>query len=320
MDVRYLTGGRIGSVEENFISRLHPGDQFFFAGKSLEFVRVRNMVAQVRKGHGGSGAVPRWDGGRISLSSELSAAVRERLEQARLGIFEGKEMRSVRPVLETQAEISAIPRRDQLLIERVRTREGHHIFLYPFEGRLVHEGLAALFAWRIARIRPITFSFAMNDYGIELLAPDPAPLEEALASGLLSPAHLADDIPASLNAAEMARRQFREIARIAGLTFNGYPGQNKTVKQLQASSGLLFDVFMRYDSGNLLIEQAHREVLERQLERSRLGQTLDRLSHSEIELKDIARPSPLSFPILVDRTRHRVSSEKLADRIRRMTA
>ena len=202
----------------------------------------------------------------------------------------------------------------------METSDGHHLFFYPFEGRLVHEGLAALFAWRLSRLRPITFSMAMNDYGVELLAPDPAPLEEALAAGLLSPANLVDDIPASLNAAEMARRQFREIARIAGLTFTGYPGQNKTVRQMQASAGLLFDVFVKYDSGNLLIEQAHREVLERNLERSRLGQTLERLSHGEVRIMDIQRPSPLSFPILVDRTRHRLSSEKLADRIRRMTA
>ncbi len=323
IDVRYVTGGRLGSVEETFISRLRPGDRFYFAGKSLEFVRVRSMVAQVRQSKGdgaGQTFVPRWDGSRMPLSSELAEAVRERLEQARLGVYDGEEMQAVRPVLETQAEISAIPRRDQLLIERVETREGHHLFFYPFEGRLVHEGLAALFAWRISRRKPITFSMAMNDYGFELLAPDAAPLEEALAAGLLSPAHLIEDIPASLNAAEMARRQFREIARIAGLTFTGYPGQNKTVRQMQASSGLLFDVFMRYDSGNLLLEQAHREVLERQLERSRLGQTLERLSRSTVELKDIARPSPLSFPILVDRTRHRISSEKLADRIRRMSA
>ncbi|MEP6716387.1 MAG: ligase-associated DNA damage response DEXH box helicase [Terriglobia bacterium] len=320
VEIRYLTGARLGSVEETFIARLRPGDFFFFAGRSLEFVRMHNMVAQVRKGHGEPGAVPRWEGSRMPLSSELAEAVRVRLEQARLGVFEGKEMLSVRPVLETQASISAIPRRDELLIERVETREGYHLFFYPFEGRSVHEGLATLFAWRISRLRPITFSMAMNDYGFELLAPDPAPLEEALAAGLLSPQNLAHDIPESLNAAEMARRQFREIARIAGLTFNGYPGQNKSVRQLQASAGLIFDVFMRYDRGNLLVEQAHREVLEKQLERSRLGQTLERLSRGSIQLMDIARPSPLSFPILVDRTRHRVTSEKLADRIRRMSA
>jgi ATP-dependent Lhr-like helicase len=319
MEVRYVTGGRLGSVEESFISRLRQGEHFFFAGKSLEFIRVHNMVAQVRKAHGEPGAVPRWDGARMALSSELSMAVRTRLDQASRGVFEGKEMRSVRPVLETQAQISAIPGEDELLIERVETSEGHHLFFYPFEGRLVHEGLAALFAWRISRLRPITFSMAMNDYGVELLAPVAAPVEEALAAGLLSPRNLAEDIPASLNAAEMARRQFREIARIAGLTFAGYPGQNKSVRQMQASSGLLFDVFVKYDSGNLLIEQAHREVLERNLERSRLGQTLERLSRSQVRLLDLKRPSPLSFPILVDRNRHRLSSEKLADRIRRMS-
>ena len=320
VELRYVTGGRLGSVEESFLARLRPGDTFFFAGHSLEFIRMRDMVAQVRKSNAKVGQVPRWDGSRMPLSSELAEAVRERLEQARLGIFQGKEMRSVRPVLDTQSAISAIPRRDEFLIERVESREGNHIFFYPFEGRLVHEGLSALFAWRISQLKPITFSMAMNDYGFELLAPDPAPLEQAIEAGLLSTRNLGADILASMNAAEMARRQFREIARVAGLTFNGYPGQNKSVRQLQASSGLLFDVFMRYDRDNLLIEQAHREVLERQLERSRLGQTLERLSRSKVRLLDIDRPSPLSFPILVDRTRHRVSSEKLADRIRRMTA
>ena len=319
VDVRYLTGGRIGSVEESFISRLRPGDTFFFAGRSLEFVRLRDMVAQVRKSSAKDGQVPRWDGSRMPLSSELAEAVRERLEQAREGVYEGKEMRSVKPVLETQRSISAIPSRGEILIERVRSKEGHHLFFYPFEGRLVHEGLAALFAYRISRLRPITFSFAMNDYGFELLSPDAAPLEEAIAAGLLSTANLAEDILASMNAAEMARRQFREIARIAGLTFHGYPGQNKSVRQIQASSGLLFDVFMKYDSENLLLAQAQREVLEQQLEHSRLAHTLDRLSRGKVRLLDIERPSPLSFPILIDRTRHRVSSERLADRIRRMT-
>jgi ATP-dependent Lhr-like helicase len=318
MDVRYMTGMRLGSVEETFIARLRPGDHFVFAGKTLEFVRVREMTAWVKKAKVTRGEIPRWDGGRMPLSSELSVAVRRQLEQARLGIFESPEMEAVRPVLETQADISIIPALDELLIERVQTSEGYHLFLYPFEGRLVHEGIAALIALRMARLEPITFSMSFNDYGFELLAPTPAPIERALERGLLEPTNLVDDIPASLNATEMARRQFREIARVAGLTFSGYPGQSKSVRQLQASSGLLFDVFMTYDRDNLLGEQAHREVLERQLEQSRLGCALERLSSSAVRLVDTRRPSPFAFPLLIDRTRNRVSSEKLADRVRRM--
>ena len=183
---------------------------------------------------------------------------------------------------------------------------------------MVHEGLAALFAFRIARLQPISFTMAINDYGFELLSPEAAPLDAALADGLLSARDLADDITASLNASEMARRQFREITRVAGLTFQGFPGSQKSVKQLQASSGLLYDVFIRYDPGNLLIAQANREVLERQLERSRLGRTLERLSNSRVSILDVPHITPLAFPLLVDRTRDMVSSERLADRVKKM--
>ena len=158
----------------------------------------------------------------------------------------------------------------------------------------------------------------MNDYGIELLSAEEAPLDEALAAGLLRPERLLDDVPASLNATEMARRQFREIARVAGLVFPGFPGSGKTARQLQASSGLFFDVFTRYDPGNLLVSQAHREVLERQLESSRLGRTLERLAASRVVVTCPKRTPPLAFPLLVDRTREAVSSETLADRVRRM--
>ena len=234
-------------------------------------------------------------------------------------------------MLEIQRKWSAIPRPDELLVERMTSRDGYHLFFYPLEGRLVHEGLAALFAYRLSRITPISFVMSSNDWGFELLSPvevprdvllrhDPVPSErgEMKDLHLLSAEGLAEDIPASLNAAEMAKRQFREIARVAGLIFPGFPRSGKTARQLQASSGLFFDVFERYEPGNLLLAQAHREVLERQLERSRLGITLQRLSRARVVITNPKRFTPLSFPLLVDRTRNKVSSEKLSDRIKRM--
>ncbi len=316
--VQYQGGGRLGSVEESFIARLRPGDRFVFAGKPLEFIRVRDMKAWVRRAPSSKGAIPRWMGSRLPLSGELAAALRARLEEAQRGIFRGPEMEAVRPILEVQARWSSIPAADELLIEQVKTREGYHLYFFPFEGRLVHEGLAALFAYRIARIQTITFTMSSNDWGVELLSTEEPPIGRALEEGLLSPHALLDDIPAALNAAEMARRQFREIARVAGLVFPGYPGSGKSARQLQASSGLFFDVFRRHDPENRLLSQAHREVLERQLESSRIGRTLDRLSKSKVVLTHPRRTPPLAFPLLVDRTRDRVSSESLADRVRRM--
>ncbi|HZA97467.1 MAG TPA: ligase-associated DNA damage response DEXH box helicase [Gemmatimonadales bacterium] len=320
MKVRFVRGKTIGTVEENFIARLRPGNVFTFGGRTLKFVRVRDMTAWVRKAHETSSVVPHWTGARLPLSAELAASVRAKLDQARRGLFDGLEMTAVQPILELQDRWSCIPAADELLIERVKTREGHHLFFYPIEGRLVHEGLAALCAYRLAQLAPITFTLAANDYGFELLSPEPARLEEAIEAGLLSADHLLHDIPASLNAAELARRQFREIARVAGLIFQGYPGGHKSVKQVQASSGLLYDVFARYDPENLLLFQAHREVLEKQLERSRLGRTLERISAGRISIKYVERPTPLAFALLVDRAREQVSSEKFLDRVRRMVA
>src|SRR6185436_8944453 len=209
------------------------------------------------------------------------------------GVYRGAELQALKALLEIQKKWSAIPHPDELLIERVKTRDGWHLFVYPLEGRLVHEGLAALFAYRMSRLRPISFAMSSNDWGIELLSPDEPPLAEALADGLLSPERLIDDLPASLNAAELARRQFREIARVAGLVFPGLPRSGKTARQLQASSGLFFDVFQRYDPENLLLGQAHREVLERQLESSRLGRALERLAKSTVVITTPARTTPL---------------------------
>jgi len=316
--VQYLRGGRLGSVEESFVARLRQGDRFVFSGTPLEFVRVRDMVAWVRRAPNVKGSIPRWMGSRLPLSHELASALRARLGEAARGVFRDPEMEALKPILDVQARWSTIPEPDQLLIEKVKTREGFHLFFFPFEGRLVHEGLAALFAWRISRIRPITFSISSNDYGFELLSPDEAPLDEALAAGLLDPSNLVDDIQSSLNATEMAKRQFREIARVAGLVFPGFPHSGKSARQLQASSGLFFDVFTKYDASNMLLSQAHREVLERQLERTRLGRTLERLSKARVLITAPKRTPPLAFPLLVDRTRERLSSEKLADRVLRM--
>ncbi|HEX6387084.1 MAG TPA: ligase-associated DNA damage response DEXH box helicase [Anaerolineae bacterium] len=322
--VKYLRGGSLGTINESFISRLKPGNKFVFAGKVLEFVRVRDMTAWVRKARSTKGAIPAWTGTSLPISAELSQAVRARLDEAREGIFDGPEMKAVRPVLALQMKVSRIPHAGELLIEQVKTREGHHLFIYPFEGKLVNQGLAALFAYRLSRLRPITFTLAANDYGIELLSPEPAPLAEALQGTaefvpLLSPQNLLADILASLNASEMARRQFREIARVAGLVFQGFPGQGRSSRQLQASSSLFYEVFAKYDPDNLLLAQAQREVLERQLEQSRLSQALRRLSAGQVAILSPARPSPLGFPLLVSRMQARLSSETLADRVRRLT-
>jgi ATP-dependent Lhr-like helicase len=256
----------------------------------------------------------------MPLSNELAHAVVVRFGAAARGEFMGPEMRALRPLLEVQQQWSGLPTEDSLLAEALKSREGWHLFLYPFAGRQVHLGLASLLAWRVSQRVAVTFSIAVNDYGLELLSATYIDWSEHLNAELLSPEFLLKDVLASLNAGELALRRFREIARIAGLVFAGYPGAPKSTRQVQASSGLFFQVFKQYDADNLLLAQAGEEVLREELDIHRLEQTLARLNMLRMDLHLIKRPTPLGFPLLVERMRESMSSEKLADRIRRMVS
>ncbi len=318
MHVKYLGGACLGSVEESFIARLKKGDCFLFAGRLLEFVRVQDMTAYVRRAEKDRGAVPRWGGGKMPLSTEMADAVLELLDAADQGEFGEPELEAARPLLEMQRRVSRLPRPGTLVIERYRSREGMHLYLYPFAGRWANLGLASLLAWRLARDRPNTFSIAVNDYGLELLSAEPVDVAPVLDGSIFTIDDLLHDVWASLNATELSRRRFREIARVAGLVFSGYPGGPKSMKQLQASSSLFFEVFRKYDAGNLLLGQAEQEVLSQELELQRLTLTLRRLQLWRRVMVDLRQPSPMSLPLMVERFREKLSNEKLADRLARL--
>jgi ATP-dependent Lhr-like helicase len=318
--VKWLSGGSLGTIEESFVSKLKPGSTFWFAGRSLEFIRVKEMTAYVKKSNSTKGLIPSWNGGRMPLSSQLSAVFRDKLDEVAHGIEKDIEVIALKPLFKLQQELSHLPQSHEFLIESFKSREGHHLLFYPFEGRLVHEGMASLLAYRISKIKNASFSIAMNDYGFELLTDEDVPIERVLEDArFFSIDNLIDDIQHSLNANEMARRRFRDIAHIGGLVFTGYPGQQVKNKHLQASTSLLFEVFSEYEPNNLLVRQAYSEALAFQLEEFRLRAALQRIGTQTIILKTIERPTPFAFPIMVDSLgRERLTTETMEERIAKM--
>jgi ATP-dependent Lhr-like helicase len=326
--VRFVRGAVIGHVEEAFIGRLKPGDVFFFAGRQLEFVRLREMTAMVKATTRKSATVPAWAGGQMALSDLLSAHLRSEVDRCALavageGSLDSAELQALAPLLQRQQELSRLPRQHQLLLELCRSREGSHLFVYPFEGRFVHEGIGFLWAWRLARHQPSTITVSVNDYGFELLAPRGYRFDELLelhGDTLLDTAHLEVDLEQAVNLSELCRRRFRSIAQVSGLVSQAMPGQNKTGGQLQISAALLFDVFQKHEPGHLLLDQARREVIEEQLEFDRLEGALQRMAGCEWLLERTARPGPLAFPLLVERLNNRMSNESVLERVQRLIA
>jgi len=314
-----MSGGRrLGNIEEYFISRLHRGDVFVFGGQLLELVSVRGTQVLVKKATVRSRVVPSWNGGRMPLSSQISRVIRSKLSAYKDGDVTDEEVQKLIPLLERQRECSALPGEDELLIEVYKSGEGTHIFLFPFEGRMVHEGMAMLFAYRLSLISPSTFNLGMNDYGLELLTDNDFDFIEYLDNRLFSTENLMDDIFACTNYAEIARRRFRDIAAIAGLLFKGFPKRQVKTRHLQADASLFYEVFKEYDKNNFLLMQALDEALLYQLEETRMREALLRMQKQQKVVVKLDRPSPFSFPILVDSLREKMTNESLEDRVRRM--
>jgi len=320
LNVKYMSGGYIGTIEEWFISKLKPGDTFIFAGKKLELFRIRNMQVLVKKASPKKESkIASWMGGRMALSAQMSELLRQELYRANTDNL-SPELKALQPLFNRQRKESIVPDNNEFLIETFKSREGYHAIFYPFEGRFVHEALASLLAYRISLLQSISFSLAYNDYGFELLSDQEIDIEAVLDNNLLSTEYVHHDLQKSLNSTEMARRKFRDIAVIAGLVFTGFPGKMVKTKHLQSGSQLLFEVFRDFEPDNLLLHQAYRETFEHQLEEGRLILALERIANQKIVWKQCLKPTPFSFPIITDRLREKLSSETLAERIQKMTA
>ena len=318
--VKYIGGGFIGTIEESFISRLQPGDVFVLAGRKLELIMVRDMQALVRRSNAKSAIVPAWLGGRLPLSANLGEVLRQTFHRAADDAQSHPLLAFLDPLFGKQRDISAIPRHDETLVELIHTRDGYHLFVYPFEGRLVHQSMASLLAYRLSLLTPITFSIAMNDYGFELLSDQPIPLTEENVQSLFDPQNWYVDLQRSVNAAELGKRKFRDIAVIAGLVFQGFPGAHKKQRHLQNSTSLIYQVLTDHEPNHLLLQQAYNEVLTYEVEAERLFRSLTRIFETKIIIARPANLTPFCFPIKVDSLREELTSEKLEDRIKRMQA
>lgn len=318
LKVKWTSGGYIGVIEEWFVSKLNPGDVFSLAGKNLELVAIQDMTVLVRKSSAKKSLVPSWMGGRMSMTANLGSQLRKKLTEASNQPIKDPILEALEPLFQKQATLSRVPNENELLIELIESKDGYHLFAHTFEGRLVNEAMATILAWRISQLQPISFSIAMNDYSFELLSDQPIPVNETNIRQLFSSQNLTATIQKSVNATEMAKRKFRDIAVIGGLVFQGNPGEKKKAKHLQSSASLLFNVFTEYDPESILLRQAYQEVMNDQMEEHRLRAMLKRIERNKITITRPEKLTPFCFPVKVDSLRENMSSEKLEDRIKKM--
>ncbi|HYX34214.1 MAG TPA: ligase-associated DNA damage response DEXH box helicase [Oligoflexus sp.] len=311
----------LGMIEENFAARLRKGNRFLYAGRWMEVVSIADLTIYTRLSKkAGNGLIPTWLGQKLPWSPLLSTFMREVVEQLAYGsdLSDDPELSVLSAVCQAQKKISLWPHAGEILAEITGSREGEHFFIFPFEGQAVHESLGMLLVYRMSRLLAATFSLASNDYGLEIVSSIPLHWERDLVHGLLTTENMYQDLEAALNQTELARHKFRGIARVAGLVHQNLPGRRHSNRQVQSSSGLLFDVLKRFDTGNLLVRQAEVEVMEDQFNCAGLQRVLLKLQSTPIRFQTTRNFSPLAFPLYVERVSAQISSEQLADRIERI--
>jgi len=318
MRVKFLSGKYLGSIEESFISKLNIADVFWFSGRQLELVQIIANDAIVKPSEKKKGVVPSWMGGRFAISPDLGVAIRHSFKSIHKTTGISPEIKFLNPLFKEQETLSALPKEGELLVEYIKTKYGFHLFFYPFEGKLVHEGMAQVIAYRLSLMKPATFSIATNEYGIELLTDIDFPIDQKLLNKLFSPINLHQDINSGINVQEMARRRFRDIAGIAGLIFQGFPGKQMKSKHLQANAGLFFSVFSEYDPSNLLLREAYDEVFDFQLEEGRMQLAFDRINNHKIIFSKPLKLTPFAFPIFAESFRERYSNEDWQSRLEKL--
>jgi ATP-dependent Lhr-like helicase len=316
MKVKFISGGYIGMVEEYFITRMKPHDSFILAGRTLELIKIKESEVLVRASKSKKAVAPCWLGGRLPLSANLGNQLRKKFSAT--GKSSGGEIKFLKPVLDYLNEISCAPDENEFLVEIVQNKYGQHFFFFPFEGKLIHEVMAVMIAYRISLLLPVSFTIASNDYGFELLTDQPIDLQDEVIHHVLSAENMMNDVNKSINASDMAKRKFRDIACISGLVFQNHYSLKKTFRNIQASSNLIFNVYEQYEADNLLLRQAFDEVFQYQLDEARLMKVFDRIAQAKIIVKRSNRFTPLSFPLKIDSMRESLSSEDLATRIERI--
>ena len=324
INVKYLRGKSLGNLEENFAAKLKPGDNFYFAGKMLQFLKIKDMNLYVKKSSKKSSLIPAWIGGQMAFSDLLSDNLRKEIDICNNldNDYEliNEELNSLLPILNKQKEISNIPKREELLIEIYKTKGFSNLFVFTLDGKFVNEGIAFLWALRFARKKQSTFSITTNDFGFGLTTTEDYDFSiiSKDSSYFFESKNLEEDLEKAINFSELTKRRFKNIAQISGLVNQNNINKSKTSNQLQISSSLFFDVFKRYEKDHLLIKQAYREVKEFQLENKRINKSLERLSNLKIILNKTKMPSPFAFPLLVERLKNTLSNEPIEKRVEKL--
>lgn len=296
---------KLGTIEENFINHIAPGDTFLFAGNVVKFEGLHDMQVMVSRTTAKDAKIPSYDGGKLPMSTHLSFRVRQLLEER----AEWPNLPdNVRHWLEHQEERSILPDTHTMLVETFPRQRKHYMVAYTFAGRTANQTLGFLLMRRLARNGDKPVSFVATDYAIAITTLQPPRNIENLFSVDL----LGEELNEWLQDTPLIKRLFREDAVIAGLIERRHPGAQKTGRQMTFSSDLIYEVLYKYEPDHILLRAARQDANGGLIDIDRLSDLLLEIQ-GKITVKHLKKISPLAVPMVLQIARENLSRKQVGE-------
>ena len=290
----------LGQIEEAFAATLTKGDTFLMGGEVVRFESLREMTVMVTREKGRKPKIATFMGTKFATSTQLQHRILDLLHK---GDFSALPDHTA-DWLRLQAEFSALPQWDRLLVESFPREGKAYTCFYAFAGRNAMQTLGLLLTRRMEELRLAPLGFVATDNALLIWSLDTVQ-DPSL---LFDPQSLTQGFDDWLASNAVMTRTFKAVATISGLIERSGSGDRRAGRQTAFSSGIIYDTLRRHDPDHLLLRITREEAMRGLVDFSRIDELLARIGN-RIDHLHLPQVSPLAAPLLLEMGKVPVSGE-----------
>ena len=323
----------VGNIEEEFLTKLKPGDIFTLGGRLYRFEYARSMKCYVTEAKTSAPTIPPWFSEQLPLSYELAieigkfrAEFSSILKKGKSSAIISKISEMPRPAYEFLSKLpmddnarvatynyfveqilfaKAVPTDKLILVEKTHDpdTDKQYIIFHSLFGRRVNDTFSRAIAISLGERYDTDIGIMVNDNGFLMTSSEEVnislkALEEAIGGVIKS--DVTTELKLNIRRTEMMRRRFRHVAARSFMILRNYKGWKISVGKQQINSQLLLKAVEEVDPNFPVLKETYREILNDVMDLPRTVQLLKKMEKGEVKYKmiDTDVPSPFSHKTL----------------------
>lgn len=309
-------GKVIGSIDGDFMERLHKGDTFVLGGRVYQFKYARGMTVTVVPSSS-MPSIPSWVSEQLPLSFDLAVSIQnfraimdwklssnmsqeDIIEYIKEYLYvDDNSASSIYYYFLEQYLYSEIPSRNKLLIEYYTGFGGRKfVVFHSLYGRRVNDALSRAVAYIISQKYHHDVMISIDDNGFYLSSDSKIGGVEAFEE--LNSNNIRDVLIKAIDKTETLSNRFRDCANRSLMILRRYKGHEKSVGKQQVTSKILLNFVRDLDNHFVILDEARREVIEDYMDIEHAEEILKDIEDKKITIKtvDTVIPTPFAFNLV----------------------